>query len=347
MYCAECQFLNMFKISEFEKIPQPPKIDPVPVGVHRPLFSVMIPVCNRTKYLRQALESVFNENYPIEEMQICIVDNSTETIFWENFLSSEEKKRVEIFKQPVHVSLGDNWNACIQQSRGHLVHILHDDDWILCGFYDEIKRLSEAHPPSALMATRNVFADEAGIWNCLSAEMVNYKSYSTSNIEFYFETPIQCAATVIRRKFYENHGGFIPSLLHTIDWEMWNRATRISGSIISNMVLAVYRQFEGNSSAALTRTAENLKDMLRVTQIFAQEVEEFPYEEAIQHLISRATEQAKKFRAIGNAEVAKAAQDFADALTPPQPPTPSGLAWFLYGFSNFLRRQADKIYLKN
>ena len=336
--------LDLFK---FEKIPKPPKIDPVPVGVHRPLFSVMIPVCNRTKYLRQALESVFNENYPIEEMQICIVDNSTETIFWENFLSSEERKRVEIFKQPFHVSLGDNWNACIQQSRGHLVHILHDDDWILRGFYDEIKRLSEVHPPSALMATRNVFVDEKGIWNFLSAEMLNHKSHSTLNKEFYFETPIQCAATVLRRSFYEKFGGFIPTLIHTIDWEMWSRATRSFGTIISVKVLAVYREFDSNSSSALARTAENLKDILRLTQLFKQAYQDFPYEEAINRLFSRASEQAKRFRVIGNTEAAKAAQDFADALTPPQPPIPSGLAWFLYGFSNFLRGQADKIYLKN
>jgi glycosyltransferase involved in cell wall biosynthesis len=332
---------------EFEPIPDPPQIDPVPDGVARPLFSVMIPVCNRIKFLRQTIESVLNENYPPEQMQICIVENSTEKIDWESLLTPEEARRIEIFRQSEHVGMAENWNTCIRQARGQLVHILHDDDWILCGFYQEIKRLSESHPLSALIATRNVFVDESGTWNFLSAVMDNHKSHSTCNKDFYFETPIQCGAIVIRREFYENFGGFFPNLIFAPDWEMWNRATRGSGAVISNKALAIYRMFDGSATGSLALTAENLKDMLRVTQIFAQEVEEYPYEEAIQHLIFRASKQAKKFRSIGNLEAAKAAEDFAEALSCTQKPMPSGLAWFLYGFSNFLRRQADKIYLKN
>jgi glycosyltransferase involved in cell wall biosynthesis len=120
-----------------------PKIETLPNGLHRPLFSVMIPVCNRTKYLHQALESVLNENYSPDQMQICIVDNSTETINWQSFLTDEERKRIQVFNQPTHVGLAANWNTCITQSRGHLIHILHDDDWILPGFYHEILRLSK------------------------------------------------------------------------------------------------------------------------------------------------------------------------------------------------------------
>jgi len=332
---------------ELETIPKPPKIDPVPEGVERPFFSVIIPVCNRIKYLRQAIESVLNEKFSLSDMQICIVDNSTETIDWTSFLTDQERRRIEIFKQPKHVGLPENWNTCITQSRGQFVHILHDDDWILPGFYDEIKRLSEIHHSSALIATRNVVVDEHGTWNFISSILETHKSHSTCCKVFYFETPIQCSAIVVRRGFYENFGGFLTKPLFVIDCEMWSRATKNAGAVISDKVLAAYRVFDQSGTAKISQSSENLKDILRLTQLFKQSYQDFPYEEAINRLFSRASEQAKRFRAIGNTEAAKAAEDFADALTPPQPPMPSGLAWFLYGFSNFLRRQADKIYLKN
>jgi len=57
------------------------KILPVPEGVSRPLWSVMIPVYNRTKYMSQAVESVLAQDPGPDKMQICIVDNSTVAIY--------------------------------------------------------------------------------------------------------------------------------------------------------------------------------------------------------------------------------------------------------------------------
>jgi GT2 family glycosyltransferase len=57
------------------------KILSVPEGVSRPLWSVMIPVCNRTKYVRQAVESVLAQDPGPDKLQICVVDNSTVVIY--------------------------------------------------------------------------------------------------------------------------------------------------------------------------------------------------------------------------------------------------------------------------
>jgi cellulose synthase/poly-beta-1,6-N-acetylglucosamine synthase-like glycosyltransferase len=56
------------------------KILPVPEGVSRPLWSVMIPVYNRTKYMSQAVESVPAQDPGPDRMQICVLHNSTESI---------------------------------------------------------------------------------------------------------------------------------------------------------------------------------------------------------------------------------------------------------------------------
>jgi Glycosyl transferase family 2 len=63
-----------------KKMNEEQKILPVPEGVSRPLWSVMIPVYNRTKFVRQAVESVLAQDPEPDQMQICIVANSTESI---------------------------------------------------------------------------------------------------------------------------------------------------------------------------------------------------------------------------------------------------------------------------
>ncbi len=46
-----------------------------------------------------------------------------------------------------------NWNRCLVESKGSLVHILHDDDVIVPGFYEAILSMAERYPNAALYAT--------------------------------------------------------------------------------------------------------------------------------------------------------------------------------------------------
>ena len=59
--------------------PSIPRIEPVPEGIARPLWSVMIPTYNSGEWLRQTLESVMAQDRGPERMEIQVVDNcSTE-----------------------------------------------------------------------------------------------------------------------------------------------------------------------------------------------------------------------------------------------------------------------------
>lgn len=333
-------------LGDFDPTVPPPKISPVAEGVKRPTWSVMIPTYNCAKYLTKTLESVLEQDPGPEHMQIEVVDDCSTLDDPEKVVREVGKGRVAFHRNPKNSGYCTlNFNICIQRSIGHLVHILHGDDYVLPGFYKEIECLSVKNTDQQMFATGVLYLNDKDKITSTSRFLTGLAKNSHDYTEFLVETPLQCAGIVLRRSFYEKNGAFQPMLVHAADCEMWVRAIRISGCCLSPLILAAYRIFENNDTGRLARTAENLIDVLRLSQIFRQDCDQFPYEEAIQHLISRATEQAKKFRAIGNAEAAKAAQDFADALTPPHAPLPSGLAWFLYAFSNFLRRRADEIYL--
>ena len=332
-------------LGDFDPTVPPPKISPVAEGVKRPTWSVMIPTYNCAKYLTKTLESVLEQDPGPEHMQIEVVDDCSTLDDPEKVVREVGKGRVAFHRNPNNSGYCTlNFNICIQRSIGHLVHILHGDDYVLPGFYKEIERLKLDNPSAALMATRNLCVNEEGAWIFLSQVMPNHVTCSKKSQEFLFGTPIQCAGVVVKRDFYEAFGAFQPTLVHAADWEMWNRATQKVGAVVSNNVFAVYRSFEANDSGALSRCAGNLKDFLRLTEIFRQENKDFPYNEAVEHVCNQATKQAQRFLQKGNSEAAQAAEKIVECL---KPPAPKGFAWFLYGLSNYLRRQADQIYSKD
>ena len=111
----------------FSRLPQPPtleefarhipRIDPVPEGVHRPFWSVMIPTYNRPKMLTETLESVLAQAPGPEEMQIQVCDNYSDVADIESLVQRVGGGRVEYFRQPKLNS--NNGNTLIGLSLGY------------------------------------------------------------------------------------------------------------------------------------------------------------------------------------------------------------------------------------
>src|SRR4029077_4427202 len=139
--------------------PSIPRIEPVPEGIARPLWSVMIPTYNSEEYLRKTLQSVMAQDRGPERMEIEVVDHCSTEGDPEALVKAVCGSRVAFYRRPKNEGAVANFNACIQRSRGRLIHILHSDDYVLPGFYAEIERLAELYADVALLATRCFFVD--------------------------------------------------------------------------------------------------------------------------------------------------------------------------------------------
>src|ERR1051326_8157020 len=96
-----------------ERIPLvPPTIAPVPSGVVRPLFSVMIPTYNCTQYLREALASVLLQDPGAEQMQIEVVDDCSTDADVRAVVEELGKGRVGYFRQDRNVGSLRNFETC-------------------------------------------------------------------------------------------------------------------------------------------------------------------------------------------------------------------------------------------
>ncbi len=289
---------------------KPPRLDPVPGGIRRPLWSVMIPTYNCAKYLRQTLESVLAQDPGEDLMQIEVLDDCSTKDDPEAVVREVGKGRVAFYRKPENQGVVANFNSCIQRGRGQLVHILHGDDYVLPGFYDAINAAQTRYPELALFATRSFFIDEESHIIGVSPRVLALESPGRRIDDFFYETPFQCAGVVIRRSFYEQNGGFLPELPHAADAEMWTRALTASGGIVLPQVLAAYRMFAGNDTGRLTRTAENLRDRERLIEIFSARDSTFNRKSAMDQVLSLAFFQYKRFVSMGDDEAAQANLQF-------------------------------------
>jgi glycosyltransferase involved in cell wall biosynthesis len=283
-----------------------PRIAPVPEGVRRPLWSVMIPTFNCAIYLRETLESVLAQDPGPEQMQIEVVDDCSDKDDPEEVSKEIGRGRVLFHRKPVNEGAIHNFNTCLERSHGHLIHILHGDDLVEKGFYRELGAAFESSPECAAIFCRAFVIDENRDLLGLSDFCHKLKEGSNDARELMLGNPMRTPAAVVRRCFYERYGGFDTSLVHTADWDIWVRAIVNSRARMLNRPLASYRIFDTSDTSRLRRTAENLRDYLRFSEKRDAEGLRFDRIAFNRELVRMSFAEARHFQRLGDHEAARA-----------------------------------------
>jgi glycosyltransferase involved in cell wall biosynthesis len=285
---------------------QTPRIEPVPAGRPRPTWSVMIPTFNCAQYLRQTLETVLAQDIGAEHMQIEVIDDCSTKDDPEKVVSEAGKGRISFYRRPENGGAVANFNTCIARSNGHLVHILHGDDYVGKGFYKSAERALEIRPTAGLAAVRSFLVNREGEIDFLAPRLAKDDEVSHSFPGQLYENGVFTNGVVVRRSAYEEHGGFISSLVHVADWEMWDRITHFVGGVFVNEPLGYYRLFPENDTGRLARSAENLIDCLRLADIFASRHPEFSRDTFEARIRDRAWTQYQQFYKLNDSEAKEA-----------------------------------------
>jgi glycosyltransferase involved in cell wall biosynthesis len=134
------------------KLPPPPQISTVPIArPGRPRWSVMIPTYDSpSAYLEQTLRSVLDQDPGLAHMQIEVVDDCSQNVNVAELVERCASDRVGFSRTSENLGLAGCWNSIIERSRGFWIHILHQDDYLLPGFYRRLASAAEEHPEVSL-----------------------------------------------------------------------------------------------------------------------------------------------------------------------------------------------------
>jgi glycosyltransferase involved in cell wall biosynthesis len=239
----------------------PPVIAPVLEGAFRPRWSVMIPVYNCIQYLEETIVTVLSQYKGREYMEIVVVDDASTDGDVEGLVARAGKGVIGYFKQDENVGSLRNFETCIKISKGYYIHLLHGDDQIKEGFYEEIDELFDTYPHIGAAFTSYEYMDEKGkrIWDTpiVSTQKGVLKNWLTTIAQ---KQMIQPPAKVVKRSSYERLGAFY-GVHYGEDWEMWVRIAMHYTVAYSPKVLARYRVHEKNISGRSMRTGQNIRDI--------------------------------------------------------------------------------------
>lgn len=279
---------------------EPPKINPIAEGVKRPLWSVMIPTFNCAKYLQQTLESVLAQDPGPEIMQIEVIDDCSTQDDPESVVNQVGKGRVSFYRKEKNEGAIANFNTCIERSKGHLVHILHGDDWVENGFYIQVQNTFEKKPEIGICIPRAFMVDEEGEIDYLSDNLQELEFPSNCMDFLYYKNPVITPGVVVRRELYEKYGGFLPQLRYAADWEMWIRIGQASNALFINKPLLNYRIFNNSDTSQSKLTGDNIREYLRFADIIIKKETNFNYQIFANNVKNWALQQIEFFRSKGD-----------------------------------------------
>jgi tetratricopeptide (TPR) repeat protein len=193
----------------------------------RPFWTVVIPVYNRTDYLLECLASVLVQWTGAEQMEILVMDNaSTLPLF--DLVNSIGGGVIRYYRNQQNIGLLPNHNAGISLSRGQWIHILHDDDCVLPGFYDRLQQSLQGCPDTvgAAFANFEYFNEKGTVTE--KGEVIswfgNHRGIPLNFLQRIGVTcPLQVPAVVIRRVTHERLGGYYLKLVCAPEWELYKR----------------------------------------------------------------------------------------------------------------------------
>jgi glycosyltransferase involved in cell wall biosynthesis len=245
----------------------PPVIEPLLDTDKRPVWSVMIPTFNCSKYLKASLESVLTQAKAMPEMQIAVVDDFSTDDNVERLVYAIGKGRIEFYKQDQNVGSLRNFETCIKKSRGELIHILHGDDVVKPGFYAEIENLFKKHSAIGAAFSGLSNMDENGeVLEHYTPIQKHPGIIKNWLLEISKCQRLQTCSIVVKRKVYEELGGFF-GVHYGEDWEMWVRIASKFPVAYTPRKLALYRVHGDNISTQYISTGQNIKDIKKVINI--------------------------------------------------------------------------------
>jgi glycosyltransferase involved in cell wall biosynthesis len=246
-----------------------PQIQSVPADVARPFWSVMIPTYNCDDLFEQTLRCVLDQDPGADQMQIAVVDDRSPNGRSREIVEKLAPDRVEFHEQPSNVGLAGNWNSCIEKSRGHWVHILHQDDLVVLGFYERMERPARERPDVGAAFCRYAYIDGSGDRVGLAAA----ESETPGVLEGWADLiavgqRIECPSIVVKRAVYENLGGFRDDLCYALDWEMWVRIAFRYPVWHEPEILACWRRHDASESKRLEGLNLQLPDFDKALTVF-------------------------------------------------------------------------------
>ena len=227
-----------------------------------PKVSVVIPTYNRAHLICETIDSILAQTY--KDYEIIVVDDGSTDNTQEVLKRYGDKVRYFYQQNQGQASA---WNFAVRQSSGEYIALLDSDDLWLPQKLEWQTEVLDKNPEIGFVCSEIYAFRENGTiahWKKEKSKKENFESMFEGNF-------IINPTVLMRKRCFEDVGGFDVKLRTTQDYDLWLRLTRKYKFLYMNIPLVKYRLHSQNLHKNLK---QKLKDHLFI----------FSKEENVAHL---------------------------------------------------------------
>ena len=228
-----------------------------------PRVSVLMPVYNGERYVREALDSILQQSFSGFEF-IIINDGSTDHSA--KIVQSYDDPRIRYFENEQNIGLTRSLNRGLSLARAPYVARMDADDVSLPQRLARQIDFLDTHPKVGVVGSAVQFIDERGkayrMWRSLSA-------HEALRWCLCLYDPIMHPTVMMRRDVVGQVGGYNPDMVTAEDYDLWRRSSEVTH--LSNLqdVLLYLRKHEASVTSNLL--PEHWQNRVKISQMMLSE----------------------------------------------------------------------------
>jgi glycosyltransferase involved in cell wall biosynthesis len=214
---------------------------------HPPLVSICVPTYNNADFICQTLRSLQLQTY--QNIEVIIGDNHSTDDTRNRISNFLEDKRFSYHCNTENIGFSENCNKIVSLAKGEFVAIYHSDD-----VYNEdivsaqATLLNRDNDVAGVFTFMNHLCNGSAIPYNLIIEEEHSSAVIKIDLNQYLkyaiienQNPLVCPSAMIRKKAYEEAGGYNPRLRYIEDMDLWIRILKRHPLAIINRKLIDYR----------------------------------------------------------------------------------------------------------
>ncbi len=224
--------------------------------------SIVLPTYNSGSYIEETIDSILKQDY--DDFEIVIVDDAS-TDDTRNIIHKINSEKIKYHcLENNHGGPSKPRNIGIEKSNGDYIVFFDSDDLMLKDRISSAVDVLESNPDihlsfSDIIKFKNSyddsgrrFLDEYRELSKLKTNLVGPECYEIFNADAYrslfYENYIPTSTVTVRKKVFEEIGGFDESLTNSDDLDMWFRISNVYNIVYIDKATVGYRVREGSIS---------------------------------------------------------------------------------------------------